>query len=210
MLTPVATTVMSSVAQGCAGGKYTCALAATYDGGLYCWGLNTNGQVEHDHYFVPFPPPILDGRVLAEAVCDVVVSFPQLGQGSTAQFNSPPASPAMTGIEQVVCGAAFVCALQEGTGGVFCWVSRKLAIVFYRFVSRTSGFIPCSFFLWLQGINDKGQLGNNLADTQLNSPPASPLITGVVDLDVGAQHVCVLLQSNGGVVCWGYVGVPSS
>jgi alpha-tubulin suppressor-like RCC1 family protein len=46
--------------------------------------------------------------------------FGQLGDGTTTDRSTPPASDAMTGAAAVAVGSAHTCALST-TGGVRCW-----------------------------------------------------------------------------------------
>lgn len=96
----------------------------------------------------------------------------QIGDGTTTQRNLPTAVSGLSGIKAVAVGTAFACALTNG-GGVQCW-----------------------------GENGNGQLGDGTT-TDSNVPlQVQGLTSGVVALDAGDIHMCVL-TSGGAMKCWG-------
>ena len=110
--------------------------------------------------------------------------YGQLGTGDTNDLDAPPGSTVpVSDVTSVVVGSAHVCALISD-GSVSCW-----------------------------GWNGDGQLGNDQASCDTNSPdyPDNCLSTtpvpvsglgDVVQLAAGHDHTCAL-TSGGSVECWG-------
>ena len=110
----------------------------------------------------------------------------QLGHGQAEDTNYPVpvidganGSTPLTEITQISAGDGHTCALQSN-GGVLCW-----------------------------GFGRSGQLGHGQAeDTNYPAPVvdganSSTPLTEITQISVGATYTCAL-QSNGGVLCWGF------
>lgn len=102
----------------------------------------------------------------------------QLGNGTTGGANvlSPPSADLVLpggSVSSVAAFNCFTCVLYTSGGGVACW-----------------------------GANEHGQLGlGTVVDT--NSAPASPVITGVIQMSLGYWHMCVRMATSNGIRCWG-------
>lgn len=162
-------------------------------GDLYCWGLNTSGQlglgdlVERN---APTRVPGLSGTVTgvsagATHTCAVaggvtycwgLNTYGQLGDNSTATRTSPVVVANQTGytVLQVSVGTSHSCAVTQG-GQSWCW-----------------------------GRNNSGQLGNG--GTTNSSVPVGPhagaIPAGqVVQISAGGSHTCAVAASR--AYCWG-------
>jgi len=121
-----------------AGGNSTC--AQTADGGLWCWGVNTYGQLGDGSLTWRLTPVLVPGvdnpiRVdVGEATTCAIThdrqllcwgrnNAGQLGAGLTAsQSTTPVAVSGLTQVDDVAVGEEFACAV---TGGqVWCWGSN--------------------------------------------------------------------------------------
>ena len=169
--------------------SYTCALLE--NGGVKCWGRNSNGRLGNGTNTDRDAPVDVSG--LTSGVRDIVIgddhtcallenggvkcwgrnSYGQLGDGTTTNRNAPVQVVGLTsGVRDIVVGDDHTCALFENWG-VKCW-----------------------------GRNNVGQLGEGTS-TNRNAPVnASGLTSGVRDIVVGDDHTCALFE-NGGVKCWG-------
>jgi alpha-tubulin suppressor-like RCC1 family protein len=197
--------VLTQVASG---NGFTCALSQA--GTVYCWGLNSSGQLGNNSSTNSDAPVavtasgVLSGvdvmsiNAGASSMCAVggngavycwgSESNGQLGNGVTTGFSSVPvAVTATTGtplyqvaVAQVSSGPNAACAL-SAAGAVYCW-----------------------------GSNADGQLGNN-STTSTSTPvavtvgaPSAILSTTVVtEISTGNNFACAV--SGAGVAyCWGY------
>ncbi len=163
---------------------------------VYCWGLNTSGQVGNPavgtHFVVPTAvtsqSTISAGYTHSclirngTAYCWGDNSDGELGSSSTVSSSVPVAvstSGVLSGVilTQIVAGYFFTCAL-SGAGAVYCW-----------------------------GFNADGELGNN--STANSSVPVavsrSGVLSGVTVTQITADsgyNACAL-GSNGLAYCWG-------
>ena len=184
-----------TLAQVSLGTNFACALDSA--NAVYCWGLNTSGQVGNPatgtHFLVPTAVTsqstisagyahscmIRNGR----AYCWGDNTYGELGNGTTTSSSTPVAvstSGALSGVilTQITAGYYFTCALSS-TGSVYCW-----------------------------GRNAEGELGNGT--TTASSIPVAVSTSGVlagitvtqITSDAG-QSECAL-GSNGAAYCWGY------
>lgn len=98
------------------------------------------------------------------------------GAPAAVQVLKAPGQP-LTNIAEVSAGQSHACA-RDTAGGVWCW-----------------------------GANNRGQIGDgtttqrNVATPVLDAA-AGPALTGALDLDVGADHACVL-KAGDALWCWG-------
>jgi len=205
VLSVPANVVLTQVASG---NGFTCALSQT--GTVYCWGLNSSGQLGNNSTTSSDVPVavttsgVLSGVVVtsisaganfmcaasgAGAVyCWGSESNGQLGNGVTTGSSSVPvAVTATTGtplyqvaVSQVSAGPNAACALSSA-GGVYCW-----------------------------GNNADGQLGNNTTTSSatpvavtVGAPSAILSTTVVTQISTGNNFACA--ASGAGVAyCWGY------
>ncbi|HTL35966.1 MAG TPA: hypothetical protein VL326_22705, partial [Kofleriaceae bacterium] len=199
----VTATNLSVAVQVAAGDRHTC--ARKQDNKVYCWGLNTSGQVGDASNTQRTNPTAVSATNLTAAT-DVATGLNhscavktdgtvwcwgkndsgQLGNNSQTNSNVPvqvqglPALTTATATD-VAAGEAHSCArLSNGT--VWCW-----------------------------GKNDVGQLADNtntmrLIAVQSLKPKSGPAvfqpITSASAVVTGKNHSCALL-SGGGVQCWG-------
>jgi len=176
-----------------AGREHTCAL--TGNGGVKCWGGNSEGQLGNGVFggFSATPLPVdvvgLTSGVAAisagwEHTCALISgglkcwgrnSVGQLGNGTsgnTTDSNVPvDVSGLASGVVAVSAGEDHTCAVISG--GLNCW-----------------------------GENDEGELGDG-TNTDSNVPvDVSGLASGVVAVSAGYDHTCALI-SGGSLQCWG-------
>jgi alpha-tubulin suppressor-like RCC1 family protein len=166
---------------------------------LYCWGLNSSGQVGNPDTGVNFLVPVVVsfqaiplGSISAgfnhaclirsgKAFCWGDNTYGELGNTSTTSSSVPvPVSTAgvLAGVTltQVAAGTQFTCALSSA-GAVYCW-----------------------------GLGTSGQLGNS-ASASSNVPVAvtsSGVLAGltITQVTAGAAFACAL-SSTGLSFCWG-------
>ena len=189
--TPVPVSGLGGVTAIAAGMWHTCALTA--GGAVFCWGLNTEGQLGDgtttDH---PVPTPVngLGSGVAAIAVGDrhtcalstggAVKCWGwnlhcQLGDGTTADHPVPvPVNGLGSSAAAIAAGGAHTCALTTG-GAALCW-----------------------------GNNGFGQIGDGTISANRLAPTSVVgLEEGATAIAAGTWHTCALTPS-GGVRCWGY------
>jgi RHS repeat-associated protein/uncharacterized repeat protein (TIGR01451 family) len=239
---PVSVSGITSAAMSVSSGiSHTCALLA--GGRVKCWGENsTFGRLGDGttllRLYAEFLSGLTNGGTAIEAggfhSCSLTSTrgvkcwghngYGQLGDGTTAQRNSPVNVTGLTsGVASVSAGYQHTCAL-TAAGGVKCWggntsgqvgdgtttqrpapvdvsglTSGVVAItagVRHTCALTTAGGVKC----W--GENTYGQLGDNTT-TQRNAPVnVSGLTSGVVAISAGERHTCAL-TTTGGVKCWG-------
>ncbi len=181
----------SGVAAIAAGRSQTCALAM--NGGVKCWGLNSNGQLgdgSTTQRLTAVDVVGLSSGVSAIATgafhtCALTASGGlkcwgrnlegQLGDGTTTQrLTAVDVSGLSSGVSAIAAGSGHTCALTT-SGGVKCW-----------------------------GRNDDGQLGDGSTTQRLTAVNANGLISGVSAIATGSTstHTCAVSE-GGGVKCWG-------
>ena len=175
-----------------ASGEHTCAVV---EGVVFCWGLNSTGQLGNSNYASqqePTPVAGLTGVTNITAgdghTCAVTHGivycwgnnrYGQLGNTTNSGTNTANPTPTpVTGIGDVTsisAGYNHTCALAEGT--VSCW-----------------------------GLNTLGQLGNTTNNgTPTANPTPTPVVglTGVTNISAGFNHTCAA-DLDGTMSCWGY------
>lgn len=171
-----------------AGEDHSCALR---DGRVFCWGLNSDGQlgigsvssVSSPTEVTTLPAPALWMGAANEHTCALVAGgavycwgradLGQLGNAAGGSSTSAPTTPVMdlTSPLEVDVGHRHTCA-RASTGIVWCW-----------------------------GHNGYGQLGDG---TMANSRSV-PVSTGLaaIDVDTGGQHTCAIVADRT-LRCWGF------
>lgn len=179
-------------AQISAGNNHTCAL--TDAGGVWCWGMNDDGQLgdgTNTNRSTPVAVVGLTGGVTRLAAgsnytCAIIAAggmkcwganyYGQLGDGTIDNHNTPVAVLGLSGgvmaLAASVGGGGHTCALLTG-GGLKCW-----------------------------GYNYWGQLGDGTIQNRLNPVDVTGLASGVSAIATGYGFTCAL-TSTGGAKCWG-------
>jgi alpha-tubulin suppressor-like RCC1 family protein len=170
-----------------AGTGFGCATRA--NGTLWCWGLNTNGQVGIGSVVSPQYSPVQVGTNTSWATVSALNAHAcairtdgtlwcwglngngQLGLGNTTQQNSP-----------------------VQVGAVNTW-SKVTTGEFYSCATRTNGT------LWCWGLNASGQLGLGNT-TQQNSPVQVGTASNWKAVDAAYDHTCAT-RTDGTLFCWG-------
>jgi len=179
----------SGVSALAAGTWHTCAL--TIQGGVKCWGANTDGQLGEGSALKQLTPVEVAGvttgvTAIASGAwynCALLATgsvkcwgsnyWGQLGRGDTTDSYTPTAISVLTsGVTAITTGYGHACALTSA-GGVKCW-----------------------------GHNESGQLGDGTTDQHETPVDVSGLISNVIAIAAGTDHTCALL-TTGGVACWG-------
>jgi alpha-tubulin suppressor-like RCC1 family protein len=180
-----------------AGLAHTCAVK---DGGAWCWGNSSNGELGGNSAtegYVPVPVAGLETGVTAisagvgytcavkdgGAWCWGDNSNGELGNNSAEGSLVPvPVAGLATGVTAISASAGSpgadirqassrTCALKDG--GAWCW-----------------------------GDNGGGALGNNSTERSLVPVPVSGLTTGVTAISAGDYYTCAV--KDGGAWCWGH------
>jgi alpha-tubulin suppressor-like RCC1 family protein len=185
---------IGGIVQIAAGGAHSCAL--TNAGGVWCWGLNWNGQLGDGTTATRLTPVAVSGlgsgvRAIAlgdsrscaltsggAVLCWGSNNNGELGDGTLVERRTTPVAVRTlgSGVQAIAAGGSGSngsrCALL-GSGAVRCW-----------------------------GANAFGQLGDG-STTERRAPVAvSTLNRGVQAIDVGGSHACAL-TGLGVFVCWG-------
>jgi alpha-tubulin suppressor-like RCC1 family protein len=183
-------TPSSGVTAIAAGDLHTCAVV---NGGVQCWGDNTNGDLGNNSTTQSNVPVTVFGLASGSGAtaiaaggyhsCAVVNGGVQcwgdntngdLGNNSTTESDVPLAVFGLasgSSATAIAAGEYYSCALV--TGGILCW-----------------------------GANASGELGNN-STTQSNVPVTVSGLSGkgVTGIAAGSSHTCAPVA--GGVECWG-------
>ncbi len=175
--TPVGVTGIQGAVGISAGGEHSCALLA--NGGVKCWGANSNGQLGN-RTMTDSATPVevyasqglgMDETLLSNAIgvsAGGAHTCVLLQDGSSTCFGDSHAYPAegeISGISAVSSGGAHTCALDE-RGGVQCY-----------------------------GDNSQGQAGSSVGSKIAG-------IETAVEISAGWSHTCARLQ-DGNARCWG-------
>ena len=169
-----------------AGTDFTCALKT--DGTVWCWGLNTSGQLGDGTTTNRNRPVQVSGLTgvadvdnQSDYACALKTDstvwcwgnggFGQLGNGATTNSSLPVQVTGLSGVSQIATGYGHVCAvISDGT--VRCW-----------------------------GWNINHMLGDGTT-TSRTTPISVSGITTATEVRTGAWHTCVLL-ANQTITCWG-------
>jgi alpha-tubulin suppressor-like RCC1 family protein len=172
-----------------AGYSHTCTIAS--DGGLKCWGDNSNGQLG-DGTTISNSMPVdvvglaSDMTVLAAGgyhTCAIASggalkcwgynSYGQLGDGTTTNRSAPVEVIGLSsGMTALAAGYSHTCAIASG-GALKCW-----------------------------GRNSYGQLGDGTTTWRSTPVDVVGLSNGVTALAAGYSHTCAI-ASGGALKCWG-------
>ena len=172
-------------------GSHDCIIAAS-DGSLRCWGDNHAGQLGQDPAALPF----------SEAPVPVALGFP---------------------VRAVAPGLAHTCVVSESVGEVWCWgdnarsqlghagsgpsparVPLPMAAVDIAARSANTCALLADGSVACWGSNDRGQLGSGgTVGVDSLAPVPVPGLSGVVEVDVGTDFVCVRVEPGGAIRCWG-------
>ena len=196
---------LSGIVSVTAGQYFTCGLSSA--GNVYCWGLNTDGQLGINTTTNSKTPVEvlgvggsgnLSGMVMLAGGGDHTCALStagnvycwgynndsQLGNNSTTTELEPievlgvGGSGNLASIVSIAAGQYHTCAVSSA-GNVYCW-----------------------------GYNNKGQLGNNTTTTELVpievlGVGGSGNLSGIQSITAGQDHTCAV-SSAGNVYCWGY------
>ena len=188
-----------------AGASHTCAVA--FDGEIYCWGSNTNGELgigttstREGPQLVLRPTAMVDPARLCAGdafTCALIAdgtvwcwgagNAGQLGDGANTDRPAPDLPiPVLVDAVAITCGDQHVCALTQrplaSTYGVACW-----------------------------GRNAEGQVGDGSGAAPVSSPSviSSTLVLeesalGAPSIEAGARHTCLSNWRAGtATLCWG-------
>jgi alpha-tubulin suppressor-like RCC1 family protein len=186
--TPVTVTGLSGATQLSVGAGHACALVG---GAIKCWGANGTGQLGANSTATSSSTPLsvvgisnaIQVSAGSQSTCAVLADGrvqcwgrnhrAQLGIGVTGNPSSVPVTvTGLSNIAQVAVGQDFACARAFG-GTVSCW-----------------------------GDNASGELGRGTLGGTSGTATAISGLSGVVSLQAGAFHSCVI-QQGGNVSCWG-------
>ena len=186
------------------GREHACAVRA--NGSVWCWGLNTNGELGTGAAF-PMPPATLPSQ--PKAVQVVTASGP------------------LTGIVDIVGGYSHTCA-RDGNGGVWCWGSniqgelgdgtttqRNVAApvldapagapvtgaLDLTAGAQTMCIHKAGAAVWCWGSNLDGEFG----DGTKTSHPSPQLLATSASVGTGMWHVCYV-NADTTITCAGWNG----
>jgi alpha-tubulin suppressor-like RCC1 family protein len=179
------TTALAPV-QVSAGFDQTCAISK--EGGLWCWGLGSSGQLANgslkDSYIPVESVKHRDQNALSageafgcaldrngKLSCWGRNDTRQVANTATSEYLSPIATHYDRGVDAVATGANFACALLR-TGAVTCW-----------------------------GGNTHKQVGLSTPLTPQGTPN-QVIASGAVQVVAGSRHACAVLQDST-AKCWG-------
>jgi alpha-tubulin suppressor-like RCC1 family protein len=173
-----------------AGGEHTCAL--TTEGGVLCWGSNSNGQLG-DGSLVdsPLPVPVagLTSGVLAISAgsyhtCAMTTGggVQCWGEGNYGQLGNGAMSDSQVPVSVI------------GLSAAVAWLSSG---DLHNCVVTSNGAAQC----W--GYGGYGQLGNDTTDTVSTPVDVQGFGSGTATIACGSAHTCAVTR-GGAASCWGY------
>jgi alpha-tubulin suppressor-like RCC1 family protein len=188
-------TIQGQVVDVSGGLSHTCAIVKENESNqVYCWGLNSTGQLGNGSTRDTATPTLVPGAQGAVQVFagnshttilkenGSVQSWGlnkegQLGNGALFRRQLPVhihhQYPNLNeSLIDIISGDEHTCALTE-SGSVYCW-----------------------------GGNNYGQVGNG--STEFVPEPVKIINTGVASISVGPYNTCAILEDTGEIMCWGY------
>jgi alpha-tubulin suppressor-like RCC1 family protein len=226
-LAPQSVTELAGAAQLAAGARHLCARMA--DGTVRCVGSNALGQRGDGRELQSSATPVALAyhagflqvavgfahrcavNADRDAVCWGENVFGQLGTNRHVASDVPLVVPGLAPVAGVVAGPEFSCALQQGTGRVFCWGALfdhavgvgpamgegvvQIAGLPRAAVSLAAGGAHACAVLddasaWCWGANTSGQLGNGLISgpmTDVTLQPVRVPVAGVTQIAAGSE-----------------------
>ena len=191
---------LSDIIAVTAGHDHVCATRDATTRELWCWGKGQYGRLGNGSTtdqplpvkidsFVPHQSPVAlsAGSAHTCAIKDDATlwcwgfnEFGRLGDGFTANRTTP-----FPVCDDSVCSGQFGNTLQVSAGR-------------YHTCAVTTGF---GLYCW--GGNDVGQLGNGASGAGTDEYAPVHILSGIGMVAAGYQHTCALVNSDGGVLCWG-------
>lgn len=187
--TPVEVRILTEVSTVSIGGSHSCALKT--NGGLYCWGDNTNGQVGNNSTADQTEPLLILSNVRTFVTgsihtCAILTSGGvkcwggnsrgSLGDGTKTQRLTPVDVQGLSGSPVALAAVRDHTCVLYANGTAQCW-----------------------------GANDAGQVGDGAQIDRLTAVAVTTVSGGISAIVPGGQHTCVL-TTGGGVKCWGANG----
>ena len=189
--TPTHVSGITQAMQVSVGATIACARLST--GAVQCWGDNAYLQAGSPGFSSMLQPQVVPNVADAVAVtaggrhaCALIQggtvkcwgddSYGQSGQAIPIAGGQPPTTvPGLTNVVEIDAGMYYTCA-RRSDATVRCW-----------------------------GINDSGQLGSGNLGTSSATPTSPTGLTGVLDISVGYNHTCAIVQVGADEVvrCWG-------
>lgn len=226
---PFANAALANITEYAAASGHACMVAA--DKTAKCWGSNAFGVagVGTDESEVKTPTAVKGFTDAVDvgcgqnhccglksdgtASCWGYGSGGQLGNGDTTSTNAPVAATGVTDATQLAVVTSGTCVLKKDAT-VMCWGQGfdKVPIAIEGATDITQidgeGFtcgVKQDKTLVCWGANSHGQLGDGTLDDRLKKAAPVKGLTGVVQVAVGVDHACALLEDNS-VKCWGKNG----
>jgi alpha-tubulin suppressor-like RCC1 family protein len=171
------------------GFRHTCGLSA---GTVYCWGLNTSGQLgigTIDGIAHPTPTAVTGGLTFAsisagfDYTCGVTTSGQGYCWGDNVDGELGIGTRTSTGTPTPVSGNLSFAAIFAGSGFTTCGVT----------VNQLT-------YCW--GLNDSGQLGNGVTDSLSATPSRVSGSQVFASVSPANFHTCGI-ATNGAAYCWG-------
>jgi len=194
--TPVTPTGHLHVTALAAGSETTCAIDTTRH--AWCWGQNHFGEVGDGTTQNRYGPvrvsdlgtvTDIESSAMSDSMCALTVAervecwgynvHGQLGNGSTADADTPQPVPGLTGVSALAVGGGHACAVSGRFKLPSCW-----------------------------GDNTHGQLGlDRVGGPDVLSPTSLDDVAGVTDISAGYNHTCAVSRQQDVPVpaeyCWG-------
>lgn len=203
----------------------TCAINST--GSVYCWGLNTGGQIDGTYTNIPTPILIsgLSGATQISRQGNNSCALLSTGDAKCwgSSYGPTPMSMGLTNLTSLSSGFGHTCGV-DSSKQLWCWGSNtnlqlgqpsslsssfftgKL-FPYFTNVQKvfTGSYSTCAMkadnTVWCFGLNDRGQIGNSFYGT-IGTPQQILNSYAVSTLAMGQYHGCAVL-TNGQSRCWG-------